>query len=318
MQADLKDVRSTVGLTAQRYTVGMLPAALLVILCGLVILSLGESKDQIPAVLAIAIGVLGGVYVLYRRTHPGKPLYVLAPAGITIRIPWVKEFVIPWSEINSLDSTEISAWVPSSRLGQTVEFKDVTVACVSEDFYKRVIYVANPLIRGPGWKNSFVSKPPNVAVAIHHELLSLPSKDLRKAIELRWRAFRNQAPQFAAAGPPLPRDGAAAAARSAIKTKRSLFARRPAAASGGLTPIPLVNSRWEAIKIILPLAGIVVVLANMTGLWQTAGQQSDRIEREKWAAQAHQDAEERQSRNKQWDDFKTEMDRAFDPPPPQP
>jgi hypothetical protein len=35
---------------------------------------------------------------------------------------------------------------------------------------------------------------------------------------------------------------------------------------------PRAMSRWEAVKIIVPLIGIAFMLANLVGLWQLPGQ----------------------------------------------
>ena len=70
-------------------------------------------------------------------------------------------------------------------------------------------------------------------------------------------------------------------------------------------------SAWEAVKIVVPLIGIAVVLANLLGLWATPGQTAAREERKKWAAEKRQwEEQQRQFREEQREKDKR-LDDAF-------
>ena len=94
--------------------VRLLPTGLLMIFLGLFIFVLADPGREpvatylgIPLVLVTGSAVIG--VALWTRANPGKPLFTLSPAGIHYRIPWVKEFLIPWHEIQGVDT--IRDWV---------------------------------------------------------------------------------------------------------------------------------------------------------------------------------------------------------------
>jgi hypothetical protein len=206
------DVHQTLEYRATTAIVRLLSAGLLAIFLGLLIFVLVDAKHEpvttylgIPLVLLTGSALIG--VALWARARPGKPIYTLSPAGIHYRIPWVKEFLIPWREIQGVDAISIMTeqWLPtylflenySGPYRWTSIFRDVTVVLVSKQFYDSQIFVRSYFLRGPGWKANFIPKGALVQSALHHTLVSVEPQALREAVEARWHAFRDQA----AAGP---------------------------------------------------------------------------------------------------------------------
>lgn len=220
---------------------------------------------------------------LWTRSNPGRPTFTLSPAGIHYRIPWVKALLIPWREIRGVDTTDVETgyWsFYSYRHGITMPayhamiYRNVTVVLLSKQFYDSRIFVDSFFLRGSGWKANFIPKGSLVQMALHHELVSVEPQALREAVEARWHAFRDQpaptrtsVPGVPAAGNPTRAPGHAAA-RSAPKSDVVAMGENPRA-----------TSRWEAVKIIAPLIGIVAVATNLAGLWEMPGQSQERDKR---------------------------------------
>ena len=86
----------------------------------------------------------------------------------------VKEVLIPWQEIQGVDTVDIEAgywsflWFtqfPTPRYNTWVA-RDVTVILLPKPFYDRRIFVDSPLLRGPGWKANFIPKGSLVQMAL--------------------------------------------------------------------------------------------------------------------------------------------------------
>ena len=167
------DVHQTLEYRTTNVIVRWLPTGLLMIFLGLFIFVLADPGREpvatylgIPLALAIGSAVIG--VALWARANPGKPLFALSPAGIYYRIPWVKEFLIPWREIQGVDAITIvmrPSWPAilfssnyPSQYGSTLIFPDVTVVLVSKQFYDSQIFVRSYFLRGPGWKANFIPK----------------------------------------------------------------------------------------------------------------------------------------------------------------
>ena len=164
---------------------------LLVVGIALAYLQFGDF-DAIDRIMTVAAIVLGGgmtLYALFRMLVPGKPVLVLSPAGLRLNIEWVKDILIPWHEVEGVDTIDITGSVG----GNTVFLPGVTVVLTSRSFYDRHIYIDSLLLRGPGWDTNFIPKGDMVQVALHHEALPATAQELRVAVEARWRAFRDAA-----------------------------------------------------------------------------------------------------------------------------
>lgn len=114
------DVHDTLEYRRATAIVRLLPTGLLLIFLGLLIFMLEDPGHEpvatylgIPLVLATGGAAIG--VALWTRTNSGKPIYTLSPAGIYYRIPWIKEFFIPWHEIQSVDTINIITppWLPA-------------------------------------------------------------------------------------------------------------------------------------------------------------------------------------------------------------
>lgn len=263
MNVSAHDIHQTLEYRSATAIVRLLPTGLLLVFLGLVIFTLVDLDREpwtfIGIVLCWAVGgALAGV-ALWRRVNPGKPLFALSPDGIRYRIPLVKEVLIPWQEIQGVDTVDIEAgywsmlWFtsfPTPRYNTWVA-RDVTVILLPKEFYEQRIFVDSFLLRGPGWNANFIRKGTLVQMALHHELVSVEPRSLREAVEARWLAFRDR-PAVA------PTSGVVAMGND----------------SKAMPP-------WEATKVIVPLIGIAVVLANLIGLWDLPGQNKVREVRAK-------------------------------------
>ena len=176
-----------------------------VLLLGLVCLGLGgalavlqpggfRGSDWGMTVLTLALGAGFSLYGAHRWLAPGKPLLVLSPAGLRIRVEWVKDIDIPWREVRGMDAINIAG----SLRGEPMHFTDVTAVLVTRDFYERHIHVRSWLLRGPGWDMNFIPKGKYMQVALHHEILPATSDELFRAVETRLRAFGDTEPAQAA------------------------------------------------------------------------------------------------------------------------
>ncbi len=291
--------------------VRQLPTGLLLIFLGLFLLALVD-LDRVPAWTSVGIGlcfVLGSGVIgqaLWTRVNPGKPLFALSPEGVHYRIPWVKEVLVPWHEIEGVDTIDVSAgsgvflWsggvpVPSYT---TAIYRNVTVLLVSKRFYDTRIHVGSVFLRGPGWSANFVPKGSRVQIALHHELVSVEARALRDAVEARWRAFRD---------PPAPEPPRTSAPVSHVVA---------------MGASPKLISGWDAVQITVLLIGIAAALANLAGLWEAPGQSETRAARAKarelrkyWDdanRRMQEEWKEREAREKERQkDFDETMRRAF-------
>ncbi len=273
------DVYQTLEYRTTNAIVRLLPTGLLMIFLSLFTFVLADPGREpvatylgIPLVLATGSAVIG--VALWARANPGRPLFTLSPAGIHYRIPWVKEFLIPWREIQGVDTINIVtqqsslAWLfvdnvqPPYR--NTLFFDDVTVVLVSKQFYNSQIFVRSYFLRGPGWKANFIPKGTLVQTALHHTLVSVKPRALRQAVEARWHAFRDQT----AAGP--PRTSVPAVGHSSAQIRVTSYV-APKSNVVAMGDDPRTISRWEAAKIIVLLIGIAALLFNIVGFWRLPG-----------------------------------------------
>jgi hypothetical protein len=114
---------------------------------------------------------------------------------------------------------------------------------------------------------------------LHHEFVSVEPQSLREAVEARWNAFRERPAARIAGADRLGVAGAHAA---------------PGTDVVAMGEHPTAMSRWEVVKIVVPLAGILAGLANLAGLWELPGQSEAREARAK--ARAEREYQEETSR----------------------
>lgn len=293
MRDDGRNLHKTLAYSSANVLAGLLPTGLLLILIGLAILILVDTSskqaqwdDRIVIILCLFTGVAVVVFALWTRTRTAKPLFTLSPAGITYRIPWVRQVLVPWSEIEAVNSIDIvtKLWSPAwlflsfpHRMYMITVHLDVTVVLVSRPFYDKHIFVDSYFRRGPGWVATFIPNGEQVQIALHHDLVSVERSVLRQAVKSRWLAFRDQTAEAQAA------ENAAASPGA-----------RPDVVAMGHGPRRL--SRFQVVQIAVLLAGIAGALANVAGLWQLEGQGEARQARAR-------DAEE----HRYWEDAQRKM-----------
>jgi hypothetical protein len=283
MTVSSPDVHDRLEYRAAAEIVRLLPTGLFLIFAGLFIFALvnldREPWTLIGIILCWVFGIGVSAVALCTRSNPGKPLFTLSPAGIHYRIPWVEELLIPWCEIQAVDTIDVATghwsfyWytrIPTPKYN-AVNFRNVTVVLVSKQFYDAQIFIDSFFLRGPGWKANFIPKGELVQVALHHELVSVEPQALRHAVETRWHAFRGR-PVAAPARTSVP----SVTAAQTIDAPGSV-----AAYAVAMGDSPKAMTTWEAVKIAVPLIGIAAMLANLAGLWQLPGQSAERAVRAK-------------------------------------
>ena len=105
----------------------------------------------------------------------------------------MKEIVIPWREIKGVDTIDITWRHWMTRYPQDMTSRGVTVVLVSKPFYDAHIHIGSLFMRGPYWyETKFIPKGDLIQCALHSEIVSVEPRELREAVEARWRAFRDQ------------------------------------------------------------------------------------------------------------------------------
>jgi hypothetical protein len=305
LNAAATDVHRTVEYRTDRWFVGWLPYALLVALLGLYILIYESSRHRIAGLVLLGVGTVYAAVMLTRYFTPSRPRVVLSPAGLMLRVA-MKDVMIPWREIESVDATDHKVWNSARGIPIRVTYRNCTMIQVSQRFYREAIHVDSFFMRGPGWDYLFIPRDNSVVIALHHEQFSVAPDDVREPIEERWREFRGrsdpvfQAQESASAVPHVDRPPDAPYTRSPFP-----FAVQDPLRMGSA---PHVTSTWERIKLAVPLVGILLVLSNAVGVWETASQEDARIAREANAEELRQEKAERDKRQKDWDDVWKKFD----------
>jgi hypothetical protein len=276
MEPEQADVHTTLEYRLDAEFADWLPIGVLTIFCGLFLFAIAQPGlpppgETIGAAAAIVVGIGIAALSLWRRFRRGGPVYVLSPTGIHIRWPWVKEIFIPWCEVKEVDTIDITVWHWLTKYPRNLEYRGVTVALVSKEFYDAHIHIDSLFLRGPYWhETAFIATGELVQCALHADPVSADPRLLRKAVEARWLAFRDQP-----AAPLKPRTASvptviAAALRRAPRADATSAVPTPRIVAAGDKPRPI--SWWGWVKIILPLVGIVVAGSNLLGLWATDAQ----------------------------------------------
>ncbi len=321
MNVGSQDIDQTLEYRTATAIVRLLPTGLLLIFLGLLIFVLSQPAPTgtiIGVALCLVVGISLVGLALWRRINHGKPLFTLSPDGIRYRIPWVKAFNIPWTEIRGVDTIDVetgywTCW--DIRYGFTIPdykaaiYHNVTVVLVSKQFYDRRMFVGSFFLRGPGWKANFIPKGSLVQVALHHDLVSVDPRLLRKAVEARWLAFRD-----------LP--GKTSVPSTTVGQKNATAApKRPAARAAPETVVvamgenPKAVSRWQVVASTVLLIGIAAMLANLVGLWDLPGQNEvretrtkARAEQKDWADSIRRNREESRKLEAEQKELRRQLD----------
>lgn len=195
MDPKFTDAKQTLSFGRAKLARRMLFIGLLSLAAGIFLLWLNDNRQTLfMGYLGLGLGLLICGYEFHRFFNPAKPLLVLSPEGVRIRIELVKQYLIPWGEVREVGSTDIEG----TFRGQRIKFDNVTYVGVTRSFYERVIFVDNWFLRGPGWDTNYIPAGGLVRVALHHEILPATAEELRTAVETRWKAFGKTAPVPAA------------------------------------------------------------------------------------------------------------------------
>jgi hypothetical protein len=318
LTAAATDVHRTVEYRTDRWFAGWLPYALLVAALGLGILVFDGSRTRMAGLVLLGVGSVLGACMLYRQFHMSTPRVVLSPAGLTMRVA-MRDILIPWREIEHIDTIDHTVWTSHRGIPARVTMHDCTMVRISQQFYDARVHVANLFMRGPGWEHLFIPRGGSVEIALHHEQFAIQANDMRGPVEARWRAFRGRnhpAAQKEAdiAAANAGASGSAEPAPAESRPRSSVPASLGEPLRYGLPP-PLFSTPWETIKLCVPVALLVILLANALGVWETVAQHEARIERETAAEERRKEKAERDRRQKDWDDtwkkFDDDMRRVF-------
>lgn len=313
VQVDPSDVHQTLEYRLDAEFASWLPIGLLTLFCGLFIFAMEmpdwpRPGETFGAFAAILVGIGLSVFALRRRFRRGKPVYVLSPDGV--HICWSssrRESFIPWREIKGIDTIDIVVWHWLARYPRNLHYNDVTVVLVTKQFYQANLHIKSLFQRGPYWhQTAFIAKGDMVQCALHAEFVGVAPQQLRGAVEVRWRAFGGEPDR------PRPSVPVVYAARRPDQTEAAAVPGRTVIAAGG-TPRPF--SAWDAIKIALPLIGIVVAGSNLAGIWSTDAQiqaLAKKREWQEWKARYERERRELDEKlQKQRDEIDEAMRRAF-------
>jgi hypothetical protein len=253
----------------------------------------GRPRTRMPDVtfglVMLAMGAGWIAYALYRHLVPEKPWLQLSPSGIALRI--TAKALIPWHEVKGVESRFHYANSP-------YHFAEVTTVLISSEFYERHILPQRTIMRERFWENMFLPKsvrsieepgalkmaasmlvdtgsfvdhetPKDVTIgnpgtliqiALSHMLFRVEAKDIREPIEARWKAFRDRRGS-------VPPSGVA----TAPTTKAA-----PALVYGRWS---WKLSPWRAALLLVPLAGLLAIVTNLVGIWDTQALRAAREER---------------------------------------
>lgn len=283
MNVDVRDIHKTLEYRTATAIVRLLPTGLLLIFLGLAILAMMDfDREAIGTYIGVGLCFMFGIavigYALWTRADPGKPYFTLSPAGIRYRIAGAKEFLIPWREIQGIETVDIEAdywsvrWSTHTLTRNSLTFHGVTVVLVPKQFYDSRIHVRSFFLRGPGWKANFIPKGEMVQVALHHEIVSVEPQPLHDAVKARWLAFRDQPAPPATTVPRVTAAGRIVAAATRA---------RPASDVVVMGESPKSMPKWEAVKIIVLLIGIAAAASNLAGYWELPTNSEERERRAK-------------------------------------
>lgn len=147
-----------------------------------------RENEKYIAYIAFVLGVLLTGYAMHGTFNKGTPIAVLSPSGITLDIEWVKNFLVPWHEVNAVEKIDVT--VPTRGWYKTI--RGVTAVVVSKSFYDRIVHVDNPILRGPGWDNAFIDNGDTVQITLNHAVLPASAEEIFVAVDTRWKAFRDK------------------------------------------------------------------------------------------------------------------------------
>lgn len=228
------------------------PFAAVIAAVGLLVLLLpGDRAPDRDAALAGGILIAAGLgfiaFALYVKAHPREPQFRISPQGVRYRLPAGKDVLIPWREVRSVDSIDL--WMPRHRPWR-FRLRDVTVLAVSKRFFDSTFGAGFASWHGSSTPHKVIRKGDQVQIVFLHDLLTMPARDVREALEARWRAFSDR-PEAK-----LPRTPAKARAPDMLeRLAPSAGLKRAALVALALAALPVVyfsNWGWARLSFSVP------------------------------------------------------------------
>lgn len=185
--------------------------------------------------MMIYMGVIWIAFALYRHIRPARPILALSPAGVAYHRSWLKDLLIPWSEIREVGRIDVT-----NLLGKSHPYAVFVV--ISRDFFERQVAPKINLLAPPGAENIFAPKGEAIRMVLTTTELIVSIEDMRMSIEARWKAFRDKLTSVPQIGGPVG----------------------PSVVYGRWS---LAGSWWPTVYLIAPLVGMAVALAHAKGFW---------------------------------------------------
>lgn len=261
---------------------GILPVVLILIAVALAMLVFDDGgRAFLPAVLLLVLmpGIL--LMDLWKHRPSAPPGLVLTPWGLGLATGGWGLLEVPWSAIGAIDTRSFEGFGLRVRGRNRTRFKDVTMIRLPEGFLAAERAAGRFVPKGPSVDWVVRPGPDGDWIALHHEVYSLTPAEVRAPVEARWSAYREAPPPEPTPEPtPEPAPG-------------------PALRMGGFRPR---NPALFRVGTAVGAVAVLVVLANMAGLWQTEAQTRARAWAERMEATRERDraltreAEERHRR----------------------
>lgn len=235
---------------------------------GVVVFFVVPSRYHRSSALDLSFGTMGWMFVLFslgfiafalfRHVRPAQPMVTLSPAGLSFNLPWLKNLLIPWAEVEHVGTLE-HIW-PS---GVVIRHTNNPVIVVSQDFHERHILPRRSFLSGNLWSGMFQSrearkgasqresKAAQMQILLPWPWFSIEMNDMLAPVDARWKAFREppqDAPPPAAPGPAL---------RYGVWSAKA-------------------QTPWRMALFAVPFAGVLALLAHFAGVWDTVFLQSAR------------------------------------------
>lgn len=190
MADERDDVNRVLKYGSERFLVGQIPLAAFLLAIGIGTQvwpsNFPRMAQFLGAVLALASFAFIAFALFRRFVEPAPPRLVLAPDGISQRLSHGRILHIPWDEMQDVKSVT-QRLVNLTGIPQTVF--NVPAVIVSEKFYYSVMPLQPWHKRPLNWGHFAEGGNGIVRVLFRPSFLGTTGKELRAAIESRWRAF---------------------------------------------------------------------------------------------------------------------------------
>jgi hypothetical protein len=189
---DKDDVHRTRAYGLERYLIGLIPFAAILLVLGLVAAQVSphRSYPQMSVFVGMMLAMASFGFIVFacwrRFTAPARPQLVLKPQGIDQRLSHGRILHIPWDEVRDVISVDHRMWTIAGMYRTTL---DVPAVVVSPAFYARVMPEVPWLRRPLNFGHFAEERDGTVRILFRQDYLGTRAEELRQAIETRWRAF---------------------------------------------------------------------------------------------------------------------------------